>query len=515
MKPSDFLTILTIVVAVWTVIPKKEKSFILLFFSTVELWSILAGVAYVHFLMSFDWLLENWFPWLSIFTVNKGIPAETWAYIISLLLLVVPVLKVLFGYFSKYKKQALIAHYNSLLKQNEIDLLYGYLQKYHINDIQRYLVGLSNLPEKESIDIILRRRTEEDKVYEELAKPTRINFAASVYGYILQDEHYVKAAATKYPELFATAIKGMQTKRAANQNFVKLYIECLFESKNQSFIQELKIVNDSNNSIRNIEQNYDLPILSGLLVNTEAAAENYVWYPVGEGSVKSLKFDDEQKTFLIREYDHHLEPELWNYKIWIATVYFNYMVRETIYRDSGWHMWLFYFRHTTDQLIELIPKVNNYRAESDHPSFAHYIIYEQFDIMLGWIRLAKDLETDNRVIDIIRCLGWCIHSLCQADEQKIPRTFKKQQLDRVVDLYLNYAYFPDNIACSIAREWLTRLFLNPKGVDFGAPEITPEYLSLLSEVWDEYDRIPFTAHGNGHILEEFEVNILQQLGINI
>lgn len=515
MKPSDFLTILTIVVAVWTVIPKKEKSFILLFFSRAELWAILTGVLYVHFLMSFDWLLDNWFSWLSIFTSKKGIPAETWAYIIALLLLAVPTLKVLFGYFSKSKRQAVIAHYNSLLKQNEIDLLSGYITKYHINDIQQYLIGLSNLPEKENIDIILRRRTESDKAYEVLVKPTRISFAASVYGHILQDEQLVKAGATKYPEMFATAFRGMETKRASNQDFAKLFIECLFESKNQSFIQELKIVNNSSSSIKDIEENYELPILYGLLANTEAAAENYVWYPVGEGAVKSLKFDEEQRAFLVKEYDHHLEPELWNYKIWIATVYFNYMVRETIYRDSGWHMWLFYFRHTVDHLIELIPDDNNYREESEHPSFAHYIIYEQFDIMLGWLRLAKDLNTDNQVIDTIRCLGWCIHSLCQANDQKLSRSFKKRQLDRLVDVYLDYAYYPDNIACTTAREWLTKLFLNPKGVDFGIPEITPEYLSIMTEVWDEYDRIPFTAHGNGGILEEFEMNILQQLGIEI
>ena len=136
MKPSDFLTILTIVVAVWTVIPKKEKNFILLFFSKVELWSLLAGVAYVHFLMSFDWLTDNWFPWLSFFTVENGIPAETWAYIVALLLLVVPVVTVWFGYFSRHKKQSLIRHYNSLLKQDEIDLLSGYILKYHIHDIQ-------------------------------------------------------------------------------------------------------------------------------------------------------------------------------------------------------------------------------------------------------------------------------------------------------------------------------------------------------------------------------------------
>ena len=307
----------------------------------------------------------------------------------------------------------------------------------------------------------------------------------------------------------------METKRASNQDFVKLYIECIFETKNQSFVQELKIVNNVSSSIKDLQQSYDLPILSGLLVNTGAASDNYVWFPVGEGAVKSLKFDAEQKEFLVKEYDHHLEPELWNYKIWIATVYFNYMVRETIYRDSGWHMWLFYFRHTIDHLIELIPDNNTYQNNSQHPSFAHYVIYEQFNIMLGWIGLAKDLETDNQVIDTVRCLGWCIHSICQADVRKLSEAFKKRQLERLVDVYLDYAYYPNNVACTTARDWLAQLFLNPKGVDFGIPEITPEYLSLFEEVWDEYDRIPFTAHGHGHMLSEFETNILQQLGINI
>ena len=256
---------------------------------------------------------------------------------------------------------------------------------------------------------------------------------------------------------------------------------------------------------------YDLPILNGLLVNTEAAAENYVWYPVGEGAIKSLKYDEQQIEFLKKEYDLVLESELWNHKIWIATVYFNYMVRETIYRDGGWHMWLYYFRSSTDHLIEIIPLDNNYVKTPAHPSFAHYIIYQQFDIMLEWIELAKEQETDNRVIDTIRCLGSCLHSVCQADEIKLSKYFKKQLLNRILDLYLEYYYFPENIAFNTAREFLKDLFLNPKGVDFGLPEITPEYLSLLEEVWNEYDRIPFTAHGKGYILDDFENDILQLL----
>jgi hypothetical protein len=513
MQPSDFLTLLGLGLAIWSFIPKKERNFILLFFSKAELIIFTVTLLFILFLMSFDWLNENWFSWLSVFTVNKGISASIWAYIISLVLIVFPILKVSFSYFSASRLQNLITLYKTLIKENEIDLLAGYINKYHITDIQNYLIGLSHLPEKENIDLILRRRTASDEAYEKLVESKRIKFAARVYGQIIQNELFVKNAAPKYPELFATAFKGMETKSAAKRDLLKLYIESIFESKNQSFVEELKIVNDSRSSLKEMDKYYDLPILNGLLVNTEAAAENYVWYPVGEGAVKSLKYDKQQVEFLLKEYDSQLESELWNHKIWIATVYFNYMVRETIYRDGGWHMWLFYFRSSTDLLIEIIPLINNYNTKSEYPSFAHYIIYHQFDIMLEWIELAKEQETDNRVIDTVRCLGTCLHSVCQANEKKLSRDFKKIQLNRIVDTYLGYAHLPHNIASITAREWLKKLFLNPKGVDCGVPEITSEYLSLIKEVWEEYDKIPFTAHGNRRILDDFENDILQVLGI--
>lgn len=515
MQPSDFLTILGLGLAIWSFIPQKERNFILLFFSKVEIILFSISLLVILYLMSYDWLKENWFASLSIFSAEKGVPASIWAYVISLFIIGYPIVKVSFGYFSGSRLNSLVRLYKSLIKENEIDLLVGYINKYHILDIQKYLIGLSYLPEKENMDIILRRRTESDEGYDKLTKPKRMKFAAWVYGHIIQDETFVNNAAPKYPELFVTAFIGMETEKAANQDLVKAYIEVLFESKNQSFIQELKIVNESYSSIQSRNENFDLPILTGLLVNTKAAAKNNVWYPVGEGVVKSLKFDDQQKEFLIRKYDSQLEPELWNYKIWIATVYFNYMVRETIYRESGWHMWLFYFRHTIDHLIEIIPNENDYCPQSEHPSFAHYIIYQQFDIMLGWIELAKDEKTDNQVIDTIRCLGWCIYSICQAEERKLSRDFKKRQLNRVVDLYCEYAYFPDNIACTTARNWLVRLFHNPKGVDLGTPDITPEYISLLKEVWGEFDKIPFTAHGNVRILTDFETTVLVPLGIGV
>ena len=513
MQPSDFLTILGLGLAIWSFIPNKERNFILLFFSKAEIIIFFGSLLFILFLMSFDWLHETWFGWLSVFTIENGIPAAIWAFMFALVIITLPIVKVSFGYFSKSRLDDLLKLYKVLINGNDIDLLAGYIEKYHIKDIHTFLKGKSALPDYEFRERYESKETPYKKAFNKLTKPQRIEFAYWIYETVLTNDEFIRNAANKYPDLFAKAFIGMESKRASDKDAVQLYIETIFENKNQKLIKELKIADQANDSLESRSKYNEMPILSGLFINTVAAADNYVWYPVGEGAIKSLKYDDEQKEFLRKEYDSKLEPELWSNKIWIATVYFNYMVRETIYKDSGWHMWLFYFRHTMDLLIEIIPEENSYKPDSEHSSFTHFVIYSQFDIMIGWLALDKDNKTDTRIIDTIKCLGSCIHSVCQADERKLSREFKKSQLNRLVRLYCDYAYHPDNIACTTAREWLKKLFLSPKGVDFGPPEFTNEYRSIMTEVWDDFDRVPFTAHGHDNILEDFETNILLQLGI--
>lgn len=510
MQTSDFLTILGIALAIWAIIPNKERRFILLFFSKFEIGVLIASFIFIHFLISFDWLMVNWFKNLSIFTIYKGLPSSTWAYIIALMTIFFPILKVSYGYFSESRLKNMIALYETYLKENEIDLLVNYVLKYHITDIKTYLQGISHLPQKEGIDFILRRRTDQDKAYDNLVKPKRILFASWVYGHLIQNENFIRKAANKYPELFATAFSGMETQEASNQDLVKLYIECLFENKNQLFIQELKIINGTNSSVLEMDKNYHIPILFSLFVYTKAASNNYVWYPVGEGAIRSLKQDIEQKEFLTKKYDHDLESELWSQKIYIAIVYFNYMVRETIYRDSEWHMWLFYFRDFTDLLIDLIPLQNDYDGNTEYPSFAHKMIYEQFSIMMYWLELAKDQETNNRVIDTVGCIGWCVHSICKADNSKISVRFRRRLLELILSIYFEFSHYPDNIAATTARHWLERIFLNP--VDF--EERTNEYLSALQDAWDKFDKVPFQYHEDNGSIQHFVKTVMIPIGLN-
>lgn len=513
MKVTDFLTILGLALAVWAIIPKKERNFILLFFSKKQIILFAVCLLFLHWLFAFDWLLENWILSLNIFTFEKGIPSSTWAYIFSLLIIVIPVFKVIFGFFSKSRLTELVSLYNSLLKDNDIDLLVEYINKYHLNDIKFFLQGLSHLPEKEDMDRLLRRRTETDVAYDKLLKQTRVKFAASIYGHILQSEDFVNKTTSKYPELLATAFGGMETAKASNEDLVKSYIELLFESKNQAFITELKLVNNSNSSIGNISEQYEIPILFGLLSNTKAAAKNYVWYPVGEKGVKSLKYDKVQLEFLAKKYDSDLESELWNNKAQIAIVYFNYMVRETIYKNSEWHMWLFYYRYFTDLLIDLIPNENDYEKDAERPSFAHSLIVDIIWNIRGWLELAKENKVEYRVIDAIKCLGDCLDSICNSQDEKLSPSFKKRQLDLIISLWFEYSHYVEQDEVQLIREWLVKMFLNPKGVGSGVPELNQTYISILRDTWNEFDKIPYQMHEDNGSVADFKAKVLTPLNI--
>ncbi|WJJ96346.1 hypothetical protein [Algibacter luteus] len=514
MTATDFLTILGLALAVWALIPKKERNFVMLFFSKRQIIFFGISLMFLHYLFAFDWLLENWFPWLSVFTSEKGIPSSTWAYLFSLVLIGAPVLQVMFGFFSSTRRQELISLYNTLLKEDDIDLLVEYINKYHISDIQAYLKGLSYLPEKENIDMILRRRTEKDEAFDKLIKPRRMQFAANVYGRILQSDDFINKAASKYPELFATAFAGMESEKAANPDLVKLYIENIFESKNQSFVKELKIVNDSESSIESIFNDYDIPILYGLLSHTKTAFQNAVWYPVGEKGVKSLKYDSEQQVFLQKKYDSALESELWNQKIYIAIVYFDYMVRETIFKNNKWHMWLFYYRSFTKELIEIIPSSNDYDGDTERPSFTHSLIVDMIWIMRGWIELAKKRNVKHRVIDTIKCLGDCLDTICAAPEDKVSSAFKKRQVNLIISLWFEYSYHADNKAVKLARDWMEMMFLNPKGVDSTYQPVSNDYKEVMREAWRDFDKIPYQMHGENGSVKDFTDKIIVPLGIN-
>jgi hypothetical protein len=500
MSLSDILTILGLIAAIIAFVSEKNREYLFLKFS------------YLHFglLIAFEWFKGKnlYVSWLII----PGWPTVgAWAYIITVLILVFLFYRVYYGFFPSQNREKLISYYKNQILKGEFSFLVGLIERYHKNDISKYL----ELDSKNEVNPPILAF--EEKAYEkELLKiitSNRLKIANNVYYEIIIDNTFIDNTVNTHPYLFADFICHLNTQRTSDEDFVYHYLSILIENNNYHLIRELR-----HNQNYNRHHRYNLPeenkILRSLFLDCNVANYNYAWQPFGQLTCKYLEQEAEKNySPLKNKYREREKDELWSLRIYQAIWFFDIMVRESIGQSIPWHMWLFYFRHFTDLLIEVIPDQNDYDSDSEHPSYAHYMIYKQFNVMLEWLRVAHELNTDSRVIDTIRCLGWCVNSICQADDAKISAEFKRRQVERILTSYFNFSDSPDNIASTTAREWFERLFLNPKGVDYGVPIRTTEYLHTLQDAWDHFDKIPYQHHEDNGSIEQFVTNVITPLGL--
>src|SRR5690606_24259027 len=132
-------------------------------------------------------------------------------------------------------------------------------------------------------------------------------------------------------------------------------------------------------------------------------AANTVWWPIIDSTLKSLDEDSEQLVFLCKEYEA-LESDLWNQKIFIAIMFLNYTVQESIYENTGSNMGIHRIWEIIDKLVYLIPENNDYDDNTLYPSNCHYMILKQIEVMVNWLNLARSQKVDFRVEKTIVCL---------------------------------------------------------------------------------------------------------------
>ncbi|GJM17527.1 MAG: hypothetical protein DHS20C13_28540 [Thermodesulfobacteriota bacterium] len=401
--------------------------------------------------------------------------------------------------------------YNELLDQEEIQILSDYIRKYHINDVETYLKKYSEIPDKDILEINLGIRTEADEQEEKLVNKNRMAYARSVYYGIIHREEFIKKAALAYPEMFAQVIRGMASTKVSDEYFVKAFLNTLIDEKSPQLIEELKIMENSYDSLEQRLEYNDLPILEGVLNDLPVAVENSIWYPFGEKGIYDLEYNDETKAFLAQKFDDSIKEQLWNHRIYLCIVFFNYMVREAIYREVKWHMWLFYYNHFTQSIIENIPNDNEYDQDSEWPSFNHYLIYQMFHNMKDWLELALKEKTTRRIIDSIRCIGKILKQLSEADEDKISPRFKQRIFDSAIHIYFSDMHIEkEKEGSDLIRQWIGIAFRDPELFHEPQVNVTPEFRAVLIDAWDHFDKVPYERHSQD-LLDQFQTNVIDRL----
>ncbi|WP_420573031.1 hypothetical protein [Kordia sp.] len=129
MGVSDLLSLIGIFLAIIAFLDSSERKFILNKFSTLDFFFILLYFIIVNYLIFYDWWSKN-LDFLNYFEFINFPSASTWAYFISIILIVWFLYKILYASFPKKNKDKVLQFYNYLLAKKEYHNLFNYLEKY-------------------------------------------------------------------------------------------------------------------------------------------------------------------------------------------------------------------------------------------------------------------------------------------------------------------------------------------------------------------------------------------------
>ena len=238
MGAEELLAMIGLVIAIIAFVSEKNREYLVLKFSNSDVLWLLLGFAFLHFLVSFDWLLENWCKRLSYFTHKKGIPAFAWAYLLTLVLIALTCYKVFFAFFPKSNKHKVINFYEKLNLNMEQPFLLNLLEKFHKKDIIDYLDKYSK------VEVDVESEFDYEKKFTEAYKKTintnRLDYASAVYNKIILDEVFLSNVANVYPYFFTDFISKLNKKSFSNEEFINKYFSIMMKSKNHHFFREIR-----------------------------------------------------------------------------------------------------------------------------------------------------------------------------------------------------------------------------------------------------------------------------------
>lgn len=512
MGVSEVLAIIGLLIAVVAFVSEKNRAYLFLRFSTLDI--VIVGILFlfVHLQISFYWVVENWFPSLKFLEIDGTPNASTYAYLTTLILLGYFSWVIFFKFFPTSNRERVIKYYQSLILKEEFGFLINLIERFHKKDISEYLQKVQTIKYQDKLWFHAQKQYEDD--YEKLINTNRLKYAAWVFGEIVTNEIMLDNVVNKQPYFYTEFIKKLNTDSRTYTSFVQKYLRVLSENKNYHFYRELK-----NNDNITANDTYVIPeeheILHSLFGNIEVAKHNSVWQPIGETAIDELEGYSGDISGLMDEYVSEEKNKLWNYKILATMHFFDIMVRAAIEQKPESHMWLYYFRTFSRKILKNIDNASNYDGEEAIPSVNHWLLHEIVTKCCDWIRISHKNDNKTIAIDSTKCLGEILLQI--ANSENLSDNQKVYSFDSCLSMYFSMSmhygggaeFYTKAIEDMLSKPNLT--FESDYG-DY--PEIKNDYVEIMNISWDKFDKVPYQHHVNADgLIPHFQNEVLQKLGI--
>lgn len=492
MSPSDLFTILSILLAIYALLPSEHRKYYHLKFNTFH-WGI-AGflLLYVHFLVSFSWWASK-FEWIQGFYWTGWPIPGAYAYIFSLFLIGYVVWRLNFAYYAASKAKGLIELYNQLIYNKDYELLRELVERFHNPYANNYFEKLRSaykkIKEEAVYDLIgwENQRNKEEEILSEFINEDKLKYAEACYHVVITNESFIQDSANEYPHLFCPWIENLNTKELSNPDFLNSYLRTLFKKKNRTLFKEIRNSQDFKDKSRSYRIERSRYILYSLFNDINVSIHNEVWRGVGEETIYELIAEQKLTSSSLREKESEQDEyndTIWSYRIKNGIWFFDIMVREAIYQDAHNHMWMYYYSYFVRELL------NNMSDEKDNSKTRNFDLLESiFSKILDWITVTIETQHTFLTEDIFKCFAWCVHEVIISNklEIEIKGDLAKGLFHKIVRTHTS----PDQSGheqeiLDLFMNNLVNVYANPPRSYEG--EDLNKYTDVLRWIWENRDR---------------------------
>ncbi len=295
--------------------------------------------------------------------------------------------------------------------------------------------------------------------------------------------------------------------------FADLYFEALLRNKDSALYREM----ENNQNLSRLHR-YSIPetnrIICSFFSNISLAKDLEVYRPIGEGVINILNEQQKKERDVYNEYQEEYigERQTFDNPIFIGIRFFDIMIMESIYQKVDWHMWLYYYSHFVDKICKNY-RIDEYsQPETEFPNTYSYLLHEIISNLRHWIELIEDdtaevqqklehvncsHENDNILKSSIICLVQCSHHILDTDA--IPYRFKQSLTNIVFKLYFKLALSTKKIAQEYGKVIACCISIQNYGKEDDA------YRQLLIEHLGSFDKVSILHKNDAStILKELE-----------
>ena len=215
------------------------------------------------------------------------------------------------------------------------------------------------------------------------------------------------------------------------------------------FVLGLLISNPTSELCRQIEQHQNIDwtgrrdfqssqLLKFLFEDAHMAEKHTIWKPVGDYVLRYLQgqsgsIDDEYNR--VTSYEA-IKRERFTDPVFVGLEYFDFMIKEALIQKLEYHMWLYYLRYWTEQIVSKLEYDPDewQRGYREFPTRYTFLLYEIIHYQLGWFDFAFDNKLDIKIkqmksdekSSILRCAAQCpANSLCLiCESDQLPDSYK-------------------------------------------------------------------------------------------